>query len=211
MFVCSHLFVWVFPCCFVHPQVLVMKTPTLCTQTTTTTCLVQTTSRSSLIGRHISKHWCHSCATRVILLLFCVSHIFDSNVFFSLQAFLLTSSCCLSAEVNAAKEKQERGGGGREYCSVRQSSSLLSVLRRRSCSKPSFTSVIIKWGSLWFSASNSLRWHQAHTTARRVNRSHFASVRHRSLLHFLEHKWIAKHVALTVCRLVREWVHSKQT
>lgn len=101
-------------------------------------------------------------------------------------------------------KKRNKRGGDREYRSVRQSSSLLSVLRRRSCSKPSFTSVIIKWGSLWFSAANSLRWHQAHTTAYRVNRSHFASVRHHSLLYFLEHKWIAKHVALTDCRLVRE-------
>lgn len=95
---------------FCAPQVLVMKTPTLCTQTTTTTCLVQTTSRSSPTGRHISKHWCHSCATRVILLLFCFPYLWFKRVVFPLQAFLLTSSCCLSAEVNAEKEKQERGG-----------------------------------------------------------------------------------------------------
>lgn len=35
----------------------------------------------------------------------------------------------------------------------------------------------------------------------RVNRSHFASVQHQFLL-LRQHEWIAKHVALTVCRSV---------
>ena len=47
---------------FCAPQVLGMMTRTLCTQRTTVSCLVQTTSRSSPIGPHTSKHWCCSFA-----------------------------------------------------------------------------------------------------------------------------------------------------
>lgn len=101
-------------------QVLVMITHTLCTQRTTVICLVQATSRNSVIGPHISKHWCRSCeptacppALRVFPRLIKIS--------FSLQAFLLTSSCLHPAVYVLSwplKQRNKRGRADREYCSV---------------------------------------------------------------------------------------------
>lgn len=93
--------------CFYVPQVLLTTTPTFCMLTMI--CLVQTASRSSLNGRHISKHCCHSGAMRVPNLFFIFSPIF---FFFSpsgpLAALWLGSICW------------QGGGEGRVRGTVRQ-------------------------------------------------------------------------------------------
>lgn len=139
---------------FCSPQVLVMITSTLYTRRTTAICLVPTTSRSFPIGPHISQHWCHSCALTAYPAALCVYHILEKKhpPPPPLQAFLLTF-CWFPPAVYLLswllKPRNRRGGADREYCSVsqrsRRSSSLLSMLRWRSCFKPSFTSVTITW------------------------------------------------------------------
>lgn len=125
-------------------QMLVMRIPGLCTQTTTMICLVQTTWRSSLIGQHISKPWCHSC---VILFLFVYA------TYLNITFIPLGHSCLPSASVYAEKRNKSVGRRILPHQSVARSPSLLSMLRRGSCSKPSFTSAIIRGGSLRFSGS----------------------------------------------------------
>lgn len=161
-------------------QVLVMITHTLCTKRTTLTCLVQTTSRNSLIGPHISKHWCHSCAPTSGPPAVCVYPVFDYKLLF-LQASLLTFNCFPTAIYLLSwplKERNKRGWADR-YIALSVSWSVILSAEHAEV-KILFQAKLYlchhHLGSLRFNASHSLNWHQAHTTAYRVNRYHFAAV-----------------------------------
>lgn len=149
---------------FCSPQVLVMTTRTLCTQRTTLICLVQTTSRSSLIGPHISKHWCRSCVPNA-----------SSTSDHRLSCFFLLLSVCWADHWKRETREDERRQN------TAQSVSRAVILSAEHAEmKILFQAKLYlchhHLGSLWFSASNSLTWHQAHTTAHRENRSYFTSV-----------------------------------
>lgn len=89
-----------------------MKIPGLCTQTTTMICLVQTTWRSSLIGQHINKPWCHSCAITVILFLFvCATYLIKTCISSGILAYRRLL-CMLKREIR----EWDRG-----YCSIGRS------------------------------------------------------------------------------------------
>lgn len=175
---------------FCSPQVLVMITSTLYTRRTTAICLVPTTSRSFPIGPHISQHWCHSCALTAYPAALCVYHILEKKHPPPAPGFLanllLISSCCLSAQLTAETQKQERGSRQRILlCQSKEQAVILSAEHAEV--KILFQAKLYlchhHLGSLWFSASNSLKWHQAHTTADRVNRSNFASLQDQLLLY----------------------------
>lgn len=192
---CQFILTCVFcaPCvCFFAPQVLPTITRTLCTQTATI-CLVQTTSRSSLIGPHISKHWCCSCAPTPRPPALLVARIFPFRAFLTFSCFPLLPSVCW-----ADRWKGETGDGERTENiapSVRQSDSQMGGhclcwacwLRWRSCSKPSFTPVIITWVHCGSAAQT--HWDDTKLTAQLTESTDLISLQC-SITYFSELYWM---------------------
>lgn len=125
-------------------KVLLKTTSTSCTPTVS--CSVRAGSRSSLNGRHTSKHWCRSCG---------VKHRGPFVQFFYYTTFCPPGNPSLSADQGWKTAALGSAVGlqpGRPPC-------------QGSCSKPSWASVIIRQGSLKFAAFRRIVKTAANTTA----------------------------------------------
>lgn len=120
---------------------------------------------------------CSECFPRVSL-----KAVFPSDFLANPQLF---SSSCLSAVYCRLTRGKERGRADREYCSVSQR--LCDPLCSACWHEDPVPSQALPL-SLWF--SDSLKWHQALATARRVNRSHFAEVQDQFCSYFFGFYWI---------------------
>lgn len=99
-------------------------------------------------------------------------------------------SAVLNAELTAGKKKRETGDGERTENIALSVSRAVIISAEHAEMKILFQAKLYlcphHLGPLWFSGSNSVKWHQAHTTA---YRSHFASVQDQLLLYCVFESW----------------------
>lgn len=153
-------------------------------------CLVQTASRSSLNGRHISKHCCHSGAMRVPIPFFMFSHICSPNFFLFLQDLLPPFGECPSAD----EGKGRVSGTVRQRCGPPLCWACWTLDPVPSQAAPVSSSNRVHYGS----APRTHRADSQLTQQLRVNGSLFASRQNHLLLNFLRQQmWPGGRVAPT--------------